>query len=432
MKPIRFVSAVVVLVCASSAHAQEATVEGAGYKVGEGTVLHPSVGAETGFISNVFYEDVDPISSGILRIIADLSIASLPPQRMGQSDGDDEDGGNPGTPPKIEFRAGARFTYNEYLTSNEAAKAQRDVGIGAHARAVFFPAGRISFGIEDKFVRDTRPLNDEGTGNLNRDINHLKLWLQMRPGGGTITVTTRYENRWDVFEQDDLGFANRMHHIIGLRANWQFLPITNFWADISQGFFRPYGDNTLEGEPFKFSSNPFRGQLGASSALTERTTATLWLGYSLADYDQGPGFNGVIFGASAGWRYAPFGRLLLGYEHDFRDSVNSNFYQDEFLFARVEQQISAVTVTNKLGLRFRTYEGIPEQIEGNSPNRSDVIVTNDLAVNYYYRDWLAVTAEYLFASDSTDFRYTVGGAGGAEDDPSFVRHELTIGASAAF
>jgi hypothetical protein len=72
-----------VLAAASPAAAQEAgVVEGPGIKVGEGTVLHPVLGVESGVISNVFYEDADPTFAGLLRVIAEFGIGSLPDQRL--------------------------------------------------------------------------------------------------------------------------------------------------------------------------------------------------------------------------------------------------------------------------------------------------------------------------------------------------------------
>src|SRR4051812_18800126 len=57
-------------------------VEGPGIKVGEGTVLHPIVGLETGYISNAFFEDTSPVGAGILRLVVQLATASLGEDRL--------------------------------------------------------------------------------------------------------------------------------------------------------------------------------------------------------------------------------------------------------------------------------------------------------------------------------------------------------------
>jgi hypothetical protein len=124
---------------ANVAHAQEAeVVEGPGVKVGEGYILHPTAGAETGIISNLFYEDGsdNPITTtGILRIIGQVDIASqgnddenvAEEMAIEGTEGEGEGANAPAEPtaPKLEFRAGLRLDYEEYLSGSEFARSQR-------------------------------------------------------------------------------------------------------------------------------------------------------------------------------------------------------------------------------------------------------------------------------------------------------------------
>ena len=74
------------LLASGEATAQPAAiVEGAGVKVGEGTVIHPILGIETGVVQNVFYEDTNPKFAGLLQIIGELAVGSLPSERMQDS-----------------------------------------------------------------------------------------------------------------------------------------------------------------------------------------------------------------------------------------------------------------------------------------------------------------------------------------------------------
>src|SRR5262245_35228332 len=52
-------------------------VEGRGVKIGEGTTLFPAFGAQTGFVSNVFYQEADPTAAGMLRLSAQVGAGSL-------------------------------------------------------------------------------------------------------------------------------------------------------------------------------------------------------------------------------------------------------------------------------------------------------------------------------------------------------------------
>src|SRR6185503_1002064 len=61
-------------------------VEGNGVKIGEGTTIHPVFGAQTGVVSNVFYEDgangQDPNAAGMLRLMAQVGAGSLSGLRL--------------------------------------------------------------------------------------------------------------------------------------------------------------------------------------------------------------------------------------------------------------------------------------------------------------------------------------------------------------
>src|SRR5262245_42696494 len=104
------IGAAVVLLAATTAPAaaQDAVVEGPGYEISEGTVLHPTVSVETGYISNVFYEDVTPVASAVVRLIGAFSIASQANKPANEVDSDivaeaDEEGEEPPPPPKYDF-----------------------------------------------------------------------------------------------------------------------------------------------------------------------------------------------------------------------------------------------------------------------------------------------------------------------------------------
>ena len=62
--------------------APASSVEGPGFKVGEGTVVHPIFGIETGFVSNVFFTEAKEKPAGVLRLLAQIGIASLGSSRL--------------------------------------------------------------------------------------------------------------------------------------------------------------------------------------------------------------------------------------------------------------------------------------------------------------------------------------------------------------
>jgi len=242
---------------ASTALADEHLTEGIGVKVGEGTVLHPRVGLETGFVSNVFYEEDSPTASGVARLVGELSVAP--------------DGGEHRKPGgDLDFRAGLKLEYEAYLSSDEAAQDQRNLGVSAFGKVTVSPNGPYIFNVKDEFDRVSRPVNYESSDSLVRDINRLSVDLTWRPPASSISVKAGYQNTIDFFESSASEFANRLHHMARLRGTWQFLPITQFFSELSLGFFGQLGDAAPPTDvEAKSDSMPFAAQIVTSTAITE-------------------------------------------------------------------------------------------------------------------------------------------------------------------
>lgn len=414
---------------AGPATGQEAAVEGPGYPIGEGTVIHPQVSMETGFISNVFYEDVEPVAAAVVRLIAAFSMASQSDEPKGEVDADivaesDEEGEEEEkVPSQFDFRLSGSLILMGYLSGNDRVRDQSDVGVGLQGHMVAFPEGDLSFLAQDVFVRDARPRNFESFGNLNRDYNHLTAALRYRPGGRALSFAVRYENTIDRFESSASSFANRLQHLIGLRAEWQWLPVTKLYFDSSLGFFGALGDSM----GFKSSSMPLRIQLGIGTALSEITTLRAHLGYANGFYSTGENFNMAIGGAEFGYRYVQYGLIRITADYDFRDSMQANFYRDISLLAKLDHEFGLLVTGADAGVKLRGYRGIPPVI--GPPSRDDVIFAAAARIHYLYRDWLAATARLEVTIDETDYMYM---APPVIDSPSFRRFEAYLGAAAAF
>jgi hypothetical protein len=410
-----------------------AIVEGPGVKVGEGTVLHPILGAETGVIANVFREQDGGATSGILRLIGEIGIGSLSPQRLEMAQGplsarngtEEEQVNTAPNKGDLEFRADLSLTYDEYLTTNDNVRKQRDLAIAAGLRAMLFPVGTWAVAFDDQFTRETRPTNFESRSGTDRDINSLRLQLLFQPRQRTLAGALRFENRIDVFEASDQQFANRLQNTIGLRVNWQFLPVTRFFADTSLGFFSGLGSSQ------KVSSMPLRILAGAQSAITVNTTVNTHIGFGKGFYASGPDFTNVLLGADVGYRYSPVGRVTFLYDFDFGDSINANYYRDHAFKSTVEQQFAPFVVQGSAEIRFRGYRGVISNVTGPT-DRDDLIFALGLGGHYNFRDWFAATLNYSLVSDQTSFIYmTQGGERVYTDDPSYTRQELLVGVRAA-
>jgi hypothetical protein len=396
-------------------------VEGPGVKVGEATVLHPRVGVEAGLISNVFYEEVSEKLAPVLRLLAGLDITPSGEDRLGTDDAG---------APKVTFRGGVELEYQEYLSSDEQVRDQRNLDVNALANLHFFPKSNASFSLNDRFQRLTRPTNFESSENLARDINHFVGTFGFHPRGRTLSAAARYENIIDFFESDESRFANRLQHILGARGSWRFFPYSQLYVDASLGFYGSLGDNLVAGMEYKIGSNPLRVIAGVDSLLSEVTTIKAYAGYANGFYDSGPSYSTMVGGVDLGWRYMPVGRFTIGYAHETSDSINANYYREHVIRAGIVQAIREVTiVSGGVGTRFRGYRGVAPQLMPSSENRDDFIMEANLRAAWMLQDRFSLYLEYLLRSVDTDFRLNFEGS---TDDPSFIRHEVVVGAVAAF
>ena len=395
-------------------------VEGPGVKVGEGTVLHPIVGLETGYVSNVFYEDQSPRGAAIMRFLAQVGTGSLSPQRLAMASDEATTPENPGS---FVYRADLRLTYDLHLSGNDAVTEQNGLGVGALLRGQIYPKQTWSFLFLENFQRIIRATNFESSDQTNRDINRVQLGLQFAPVGRSMQGLLHYENIIDVFEDESQRFANRIQHLIGLTYSWRWRPYTVLFADYTQGIYGGLG-----GESVKNDALPMTFTAGIQTLLSVKTSVVARAGYTNGFYSAGPSYSAFVGGLEFGWRYAPTGRVTALYEYGHHDSINANFYRDHAFRMLLEQQVVPLVFYLQPELRLRRYEGIMQVLPTAPDTRDDLIVALSAGARYNLRDWFATVAEYKLTAIDTDYRYM---SGTVTDDPSYVRHEFMIGVRAA-
>ena len=398
--------------------APTSTVEGAGVKVGEGTVLRPVFGIETGALSNVFYEDAAINNTGVLRLLAQVGIASLGDARMtppGEGDVEPVQG-------SFEYRADLRLAYDLMLTGNNTVSETGGLGIGASVTGLVNPRGNVAFQFQDSFDRLIRAANYETSTNTDRDINKLNLKLNFQPHDRSIGGYLYYTNMIDLFEREEQSFADRMFNRFGIHPSWRWLPQTLVYADVSLGTVSTLGDTSI-----KPNSYPLTARVGLATLISLKTTFNVDAGYTNGFYSDGPSYSAPTVGAQIGYRYSPLGRVTLGYSLVYEDSINANYYRDHVLRLSLQQLFAPFVIMAQPELHFRKYRGITYAVPslmGAADTRDDVIFAVTAGIHYNFRNWVAATANYRFSTVQTDY---MDPAGGTVDDPSYVRHELLVG-----
>jgi Putative beta-barrel porin 2 len=393
--------------------------EGDGVHLGGSLVFKTSLGAELGYTSNVFYEEAarNPDASAMARLLATFDLTSAPLPKD--------------SPKRFDFLASLSATYQEYLSGDDKVTSQRDVALSALLRAIFFAGPHVSLGVEDSFTRAIQPT--DFSDNLNRDLNRAAVWVGWKPGEGAVEVKAGYAYNFDLFESDStFGQFDRAAHEFFLNAKWQYLPITRFTFDYNQQITNPDADSGRSaGAPMKLT-------VGVSTLFSPKTHVAARIGYGNGFYDDRAAalntanYSSVLAGVDLSWLPTPLARLTLSYEHNFADSVFSNFYVDDVVRLRYDQNTSGrLAIRAKAEYRHRSYEGLPD-IAGttfNDTTRTDNIITGEALVDYALTRRYFVGAGYVVVSDQSDFRITQGSS---VEDPSYIRHEVFAKFSAAF
>jgi hypothetical protein len=403
-------------------------LEGAGVKVGEGTVIHPLVGLETGVVSNVFYEDQNPTAAGVLRLLVEIGTGSLPAERTTVGSTDDKNG-TAETAANVSkgdfaYNANLYLTYDQYLSGDSDVTNQGGLGIGFLARGTVNPQRTFRFGFLEDFNRVIRSVDFETqSDNANRDLNQLVLQLQYFPEGRNLSGYLYFEDKFDLFEDENQRFADRTQNALGVRLNYQWLPQTRTFLNVSEGVYTGLGSDSR-----KVTSYPLLALLGIETALTLRTTVQARLGYTHGFYEAGPDFSALTGGIQFAYRYNPLGRVTLLYHYTHEDSINANFYGEHFIQAGIEHYFVPFLVFANGEIHLRDYQGL--LIPGNMNSRDDFIAAANAGLRYGFRHNIAATVDYHFAAVQTDFRYMAAGI--APEDPSYVRHELLAGVRATY
>ncbi len=375
--------------------------EGPGVRLGRSLVLHPGLGIEAGYDSNVFYSYADsPYDAGRLRISAHLDLATRPPQRTEDENGDRQRG-------SVEFRLGVSAAYHEFLSSVDRVTAQRDVDVGALLNLHFLPGRTFSIILDDNYVRTLEP-SYEGREEYayTNDRNEAKLTFQYSPGGGLFELQFGYAFGFRFFETSGPSgnlqyLGNYTSHDAFVNIRWRFLPKT---ALIFAGSFRPifHEDGSVEGARQVHDSYNVRGTIGVVGLLTRRFSLLAQVGYGAGFYvDGGPDYDMVIGRLDLRFHITPTAKIALGYNRDYFDAVFADYYSRDRVSLTYDHLIAGrVLLSLRAGFSYLSFS--PVSTPSGAINRDDPMIDGTLFVEYRIRDWLAINATVRYIGNLTD------------------------------
>ena len=306
--------------------------QGRGIRVGN-YELHPGVGVEAGYDSNVFYASSNPTSAFRLRVTPSFYVTTLTQQRSANSEASST------ALPTVNFRGGAALVYHEFvpLSSNDTVSQLRTFGGDANVRFDFFPGRTWQFVLADDFSRTVQagPTSGSaadvsggflsgGPNSFNRNYNVANAELAFAPPRGTLEMRFGYNFIFNLFDSANYSFYNYLSHQVYARMRWRFLPKT---ALLFEGSVTPTSytqpDRSTTGI---FSSYPVTTRVGINGLLTEKLSLMAMVGYTATFFDAGDNADTVVGQAELRWLIAARANVRVGFVRDVANSFFGNYF----------------------------------------------------------------------------------------------------------
>jgi hypothetical protein len=423
----------------ASVHAQgwladRSRAEGSGIRLGD-FELHPGVGAEGGYDSNVFLSQT-PEDSPVLRISPHLYLQTLSGERA-------DDAG----PPPVEFRFGVSGALKHYFETS----AGTNIGVGQDAKLTLRPGSIVTFELTEAFKRNIDPFTEPAapipdTGGpmspepappdtdlsaYARDQLTLGARTQLGTRGGVFKTGLGYKFAIDHFEADEFAVNRSNSHTVQGDTSWEFFPKTAlFWdgAVTRHNFINSTDELSLAEmetvSSIRNDSTTMKTRLGLNGGLTARVGFTLAGGYSAGFFDAGDGFETVLAQAEVRWRPQETMLWSLGYDRETTVAYQGNFVLMNRLKTGTQLMLGGtVVIQGRVELAFLDFGEDPDIGE-----RDDMHFLANLSGEYRIVDWFAITAEASYWQNFTDFVFV--NEMGDEDPAKYKRFEGWLGVRA--
>jgi hypothetical protein len=373
--------------------------EGGGLRLGN-FELHPGIGAELGYISNVYNDEENELASLVMRLAPHLFLSSLGAERSGVEEGH--------LPPMVQFKGGLSANLQHYFAEYAP---PTDFGTDVNLQLQIAPSRPVSFSLTEVFNRTTRPFSDpasdpEQSGDPSIDYARYSelaaAKLQFQTGGGLLQAGVGYRFGYNWYAADVFSDNDNLTHTADLNLAWEFFPKTALFYDASfihQNYTANDEPPRIEGASPLFDSNQVMSRIGINGAITSRISATLAAGYAVGFYQDDNDFEGLTLNAEARWIPSPISEWSLGFERAFTSAYQGNFVLRNQAYTRLRFFFGgAFVVASKLALEFLSFGEDPVQGE-----REDTRYSADISGEYRFIDWLAVTLQLGMLIDDTDF-----------------------------
>jgi len=404
------------------------STQGPGFRVGD-FELHPGVGVEVGYDSNLYYSPDNPpagvpgrTDTGILRVTPHLTFSTLT--------GDRASGGGEGSqsssPPTVTFQGGISAAYYEFFADPN----RRNLGLDIGMRLTVLPQRPFGFSVYDTFSRQIRPFvqNLNSATGMARDSNNAGLQLNFQTDGGVLQVQAGYDFGLSFYEDAAFQYANAFIHTITLQETYRFLPQTALIQD-NQVRYNDYFNGRSTALPVLLANSwQLRSRIGLNGAITNNVSLAGMIGYAAGFFDEPTGvrttyaqnYDGVVAQLNLGWTIVQGTRLSLGYDRNFNTAQLGNYNSTDRGFLSFSTIVGGAFFLNVGGdvayVDYGVIQGpagctgmaclVGTDSHGN-PDRQDIRVTATIFAEYRFTDWLGLNTTLRYQGDFTDFHYNV-------------------------
>jgi hypothetical protein len=378
------------------------TAEGRGFQFGR-IEIHPGIGLEAGYDSNVFYSAQGTSGAAMLRVTPHIAISTLGSERRtSDEEGDDED--REGSPPGVNFRAGLSASYLQYYLGS--ASDQSNVSANADIALTIAPERPFSVDITNVLSRSIQPFTDPGPDiNYGRDQNTAGVRFNLQSRGGIFRGSVGYRMRLDYFEDSSFRYANNLNHDGSLELVWRFRPQTSLIYDASVQF-NNYGNSA--GAPTTLSDGVFvRSRFGLNGAFTRTFSLLAMVSYEAGFFAAGDNFDSVGAELEGRFRFSDQLQFALGFQRSFSPSTLGNFFGRNRGYLKLDMLFGGrFILTFDAGVAHMQYGAITGGGVSTS-NRTDVVFDASIFGEYRFTDWLAMTTTIGYSGRTTDFQFTL-------------------------
>ncbi len=393
----------VAITTASAASAQDwledrERTEGPGIKAGD-LELHPGIGAEVGYDSNVFYADEAEEGTGLLRVSPHFYLST----RTRRS----EDS----PPPTIRFRGGVSAAYYGYFATQYGDDIGESISTSAGLDLIVLPERPFNITFTEEVTRTIRPFTETSGADptFARWRNDVGVRLGFASKGNVLRGGLGYVFGLDAFEATIFEDNNSFTHTVKLDTDWKFLPKTTLLYDANVAF-QDY-PNADTSSATRLSDNVrLASRVGINGILTPRISLTALVGYGAGFYELGEDYDDIAGALEARFKASQTLRFALGYERGYHSSFVGNYVRRDRGYATGDLMIGgAFLLSAKLFGGLYSY-GVPRTGAGalyttNPDPREDVRLGGSLSGEYRFTDWLAMTASFLYEANLTDYEY---------------------------